>query len=524
MIKLKACKIYIKHLIPQHFLFGAVVYSVFAFIFFGGYKYQINPDGISYVNIASLYLDGDFENSINGYWSPLLSWLMLPFLWLNIEPLIAARLTLLLIGYFALFQMGRFFENLSISKYGIFVGQGVSAIVLTSYAYTVITPDLLFVAISLMLVNNLYILKESRDLYSAIWCGAIGGLLFLTKAFGLPFFLCLLTISTIVDSRRLGEHKNMREITRSYFVALFSASIVVAPWISLINYKYGVLTIGTAGAYNHAILGPSAHGHPMHYLGLLQPPYGAATSIWDDISSLQVKNWYVFDSLETFIWQLKIFAKNVALIAHGLSAFSVFGLPVVGFCLYLVIKKSLPKSLDVPLTAVVCVIVGYGLLVVERRYLWLCALLILGLGISLLLNTFVIEKEAGFMRRKLLCFAFCLSFLAYPIKLLAANYNAGLEIFNSSRLINNFELSGRVASNANWYDTLYLSFYSRLSYFGENGQLSTVELIHSLKDNKIDFYFLWEQGPDHLEALKNCRKISDGDVNGLKIYDVSACY
>ncbi|MHC4720172.1 MAG: hypothetical protein ACYSYT_06835, partial [Planctomycetota bacterium] len=51
----------------------------------GHYRYQINPDGISYISVAQKYLAGDFAGAINGYWGPLYSWLLMPFLYFGIE-------------------------------------------------------------------------------------------------------------------------------------------------------------------------------------------------------------------------------------------------------------------------------------------------------------------------------------------------------------------------------------------------------------------------------------------------------
>src|SRR5947209_581540 len=39
-------------------------------------RFYISGDGNSYLDIASAYLRGDFANAINGYWSPLYSWLI----------------------------------------------------------------------------------------------------------------------------------------------------------------------------------------------------------------------------------------------------------------------------------------------------------------------------------------------------------------------------------------------------------------------------------------------------------------
>ncbi len=39
-------------------------------------RYEISPDGISYLDMGDAYLRGDWQMAINGYWSPLYAWLL----------------------------------------------------------------------------------------------------------------------------------------------------------------------------------------------------------------------------------------------------------------------------------------------------------------------------------------------------------------------------------------------------------------------------------------------------------------
>ena len=56
-------------------------YLSLSFILLGHYLHVFNDDSISYLTIANEYEDGNFSAAINGYWSPLFSWLMVPFLY-----------------------------------------------------------------------------------------------------------------------------------------------------------------------------------------------------------------------------------------------------------------------------------------------------------------------------------------------------------------------------------------------------------------------------------------------------------
>lgn len=501
-------------------VFGLVIYLALAVILFSGFDYQANPDGISYINIARLYLSHDFKYAVNGYWSPLFSWLLIPFLYLGFSPLIAARILLLLAGLFSLFQVSKLLQNIELKTNDKKIGLVFCAIMLISYVYAEITPDLLFLAIALAVINLLYVLSKKQRSESAILCGVFGGFLYFSKAFGMPYFFALFTLASIF---MLLEHNGQqyRILTiRNYLLGTLSFVFVVAPWILLISQKYGHATIATAGAYNHAILGPAGHGHPMHYLGLITPPYIAATSIWDDISTLPIDNWSVLDSVYAIFWQIKLWAKNSALIAYDLSVFTIFGLPVVGSCLLVLIKRHDQKSFEISIAALLLLLLGYSLLVVEQRYLWLSALLVLALGIRFL------RMHAGNFKNRYVTgnvalLIFCLSFLYYPVATLIKNYNNGRDIFILAKEVGRLKISGNVASDYNWQNTLFLSFYNGWRYFGENGRLTASEVVGSLKEKEIQYYLVWSQDSDVVEQLQKCNKVSS--ASGLDIYDVRNC-
>src|SRR5215475_13971976 len=40
------------------------------------WRFYIEPDGVSYIEIAHAYLQRDFVHAVNAYWSPLYSWLL----------------------------------------------------------------------------------------------------------------------------------------------------------------------------------------------------------------------------------------------------------------------------------------------------------------------------------------------------------------------------------------------------------------------------------------------------------------
>src|SRR5947208_12224961 len=79
-----------------------LAYCCLGILLFPLYRFQIDPDGISYINIAHLYAIGDFHDAINGYWGPLISWLLVPLLLAKLQPLLICKILSLAIGFFTL--------------------------------------------------------------------------------------------------------------------------------------------------------------------------------------------------------------------------------------------------------------------------------------------------------------------------------------------------------------------------------------------------------------------------------------
>ena len=96
-----------------------VVYSILAFFSLKYFQYRIGGDEISYINIAKAYAAGNWGAAINGYWSPLYSWLMSPFLLFGSQPLYAvyvSKIVSLIIGFFTIISVRRLSRTFEIDK------------------------------------------------------------------------------------------------------------------------------------------------------------------------------------------------------------------------------------------------------------------------------------------------------------------------------------------------------------------------------------------------------------------------
>src|SRR5687767_8113954 len=95
------------------FLITTVAYAILIILTFPYLRYYIdNPDSVSYLSIAGKYASGDFANAVNGYWSPLITWMLAAFYtWIDNE-ILAFKGLQVMIGWFALFNLVKILQSL----------------------------------------------------------------------------------------------------------------------------------------------------------------------------------------------------------------------------------------------------------------------------------------------------------------------------------------------------------------------------------------------------------------------------
>ena len=86
-----------------------VIIAVYSILCITKHQYvRITADSMLYFSLAEKYMAGDFTNAINGYWGPLLAWLMIPFLYMGISDVLTINLIDLIIGALLIIGVWRF--------------------------------------------------------------------------------------------------------------------------------------------------------------------------------------------------------------------------------------------------------------------------------------------------------------------------------------------------------------------------------------------------------------------------------
>ena len=85
-------------------LIAAALYTALFFLLFPVYKYVMDIDAISYIHVAERFAKGEYYYSVNGYWSPLISWILVPFIKAGFDPALSAKYINGFLGLLSLFS------------------------------------------------------------------------------------------------------------------------------------------------------------------------------------------------------------------------------------------------------------------------------------------------------------------------------------------------------------------------------------------------------------------------------------
>ncbi len=382
IIKIKTinCRNIKRTFLKKTFLFVSVFYLFAAAIIFPYVRwYADNPDTFQYLAIASKYLSGDWLYAVNGYWSPMISWLLIiPLFFIN-DQLFAFKILQVLIGLFTIWQWTKLLDKTSIQKSRKNILAYVLIPFVLVYALLNATPDLLFMGLLLMLINQIL----SEDIFTnanrSIQAGITGALLYLTKGFGFPFFIALTLIIILFEWCRKEKNKIVWTNVFRLYVMFF---IICCVWIIALSLHYGHFTISEAASFNMSrdaapLPGRSA-GLPVLNKGLYSPlahSYSAWETPGEYVSKERVT---LFNSKSDY---LKIIKRNLLSIYYFDFSHQAGFLFLFLLFLFLFLKgiKELFKERwrMILLIFIFLFYGGYTLILVHSRYTWINSLLML---------------------------------------------------------------------------------------------------------------------------------------------------
>lgn len=344
------------------------------------FSHQLNPDASSYFTIAQKYAEGDIKHAINGYWGPLLSWLLVPAVWLGINLSVAAKLLTAIIAVLLLCTMYTFFRKRKVTTWVSAFALIATAMLLVEWTVVeAISPDLLIAFLTVLFAVRFSDFLDKPTRAHGIALGAIGAAMYFTKGFG--FFLFLGVVGVTAAWQWLKkDSRNIRTVVRRYAAMLLTFAVLVLPFIAIISIKYHAPTINNAGAYNQHVTGPLNRSvQPIEYMGPLPLPNDSAISAWEDPTIFidLVPGWSPLGSRTELGYFINdIFYYNINQIIHyiyGLGPLICAGIVVMFVGAFQ--KKNRQKDFVIFAVIAAMMFVAYALVFVVSRYLWAAALL-----------------------------------------------------------------------------------------------------------------------------------------------------
>jgi hypothetical protein len=232
------------------------------------FRFYMDADGISYLDIGDTYFRGDWNHAINAYWSPLYSWLLgsaihflkpSSFNEFTVVHLVNFIIYLFALGCFHFFilQLIRHneyrrdkFSGISIITfpewawimlgYSLFLYSSLNMISLST-----VTPDMFVSAIVYLacgIILRMYAGVKNYFVFALL--GTVLGFGYLTKSAMFPLAFIFLSLSFFTVG-------NFRKALRYTLVALIFFLCIAGPFISTISYAKGRFTFGEAGKFNY---------------------------------------------------------------------------------------------------------------------------------------------------------------------------------------------------------------------------------------------------------------------------------
>jgi hypothetical protein len=255
----------------------------------------VNTDGISYLSLADHWLSGRWAHAVNGYWSPLLVWLLVPMrgLCAGLDAHTAAHIVVLASGagpVLALVALGRRLAWPTwVRGVGLVVGVGF----VLAAALQAVLPDVLSAGLVLWAV--LVAFGGRWGARRAVGVGLLCALAYYAKAYN--FFAVgaawAAALGLAVAARQgwaVGRWARAQGLPVAGVRPLLLFGGVwlglCAPWVAALSAKYGGPTVSTAGGYNLTVMRHWEGKMFFEREGLFAPPHPHAVSAWEDVSLL----------------------------------------------------------------------------------------------------------------------------------------------------------------------------------------------------------------------------------------------
>ncbi len=405
----------------------------------------LNTDAIAYLRLAEHYAGGRFDLAINGYWGPLLSWLMVPALKAGIPPLIAARFAMVFSTLIFVIGSTKMMLVSGLTRRSHLLGLILCCSAAAIWGAQNITPDLLLAGFALIALSFTLRSFHEHDSRTASIAGVAWGAAYLTKAIALPWAVLVIGTYALIQWRG-------RQLVLSRMKKICAGIAVVAvPWIIVLSIDSGRFTFSTSGRIAHTLAGPGdeVRYHPT-FVTLHKPMEGRLTS-WENPVELSYQTWSPLKSRDYLAYQIKLTAENLVKILFIVTSI------VPAWPLFMVTRRRRQSFMDRPATVqailpldLLCLIyLPVYLTINEQRYFYI-ALPLLWIALNMKQRGGARSLPAPGLSMRVQAGAFAVTLIALMVSTLAyqiPSRTAGSEARELAQWLETNHHSGPVAGS-----------------------------------------------------------------------------
>lgn len=549
---------FIRTFIRYWYIFLFYLLAGFAIIHFLRY-YIDGIDMLNYISVSQKYVNADFPDAINDYWSPMIPWLLMPFLLFKIDPFFSFHILQLLIGLFTIKVCIKFLEPVKINRWMKHVLCFSFIPLVLSYGQLYGSPDLLFLTVLLFYFKVLLSENYLSDRTYGFKAGLVAGLLFLVKAFGFPFFWLHFTVINLIYWYKNRNTNAAKIIVRNFNSGIAGFLLIALLWIGAMSYKNKEFTISGSGKYNFSLVGPEYSFrpecylcHPAHEQGLFNPANASAVNSTESPALFKIHTWSPFSSKSNFKHWMRVIRTNMESIYYFDFQRQIGIVLLITFLLFIATSgklNTLPFKAFLLFVSWFIYDLGYIFVIVNHRYIWMNTVVFILLFGYLLehlsFNSKAIKIIAGILFS---CFVFFLvkrpvkeifflkdrdssvkemtDLVLHPLNTIRQNAQPHKHLFELiSELKDRPDMKGRIASQKrnlteDYKNTAIISYYLNNKHYGElTDAIILREGYKQLREFNIDLYYSWKK-LTNVDSIFVMPPVYADSISGLHIYKV----
>jgi hypothetical protein len=444
------------------------------------YQYIFDVDGIGYAAVAQHYADGNFIRAVNGFWSPMHSWLVIPFLKLGIQVAAAFKITSGIISACSLISLHSLLQKFELTERSKTLIQFTAVIILLHYTYYELAADVLFVFILLVYFN----LCLSKSFYSSInkniLAGLLGSLLYFSKTYGFPFFLFHFTLIHLSRSRE--KNKSLAP----YLTGIASFLLLAFPWLTALHWKYGEWVTPFDKYNDHWHFSGNSLQAPI----MQGPPHEGSAAVWEDPWHVRSNNLKNISFLQLVIHQIRTMVFNTQQLLKCFHELSFLAPAILIVTTVNVLMKKKQHHLFL-LVAMLTLPAGYILLHLETRFIWALSFILMIAGAGYF-EQWLAALQLKKWQQYLLWLIFYSSFLLYPIDKLKDTAFEHKEFYTTAAVLKEKQITGSFTSNTKIAECMVIAWYGKMEYYRiVKSNFTGDELLTEMKQRKVRHYFYY---------------------------------